>query len=383
MEQIIESIKRNDYNELKSLLHRFKEPIKEHNETFIKYLEFACKNNFYEIVRLILSFRNNSGERLSGIDICIAKTYRLNNSKVNKFFYMDDRVCIEDKLFYLGVELYMRNFDNFKTILEYNPDIDPLYSNNELFIRSCAYGCSNVMLYLYQRYNANPADQHNRALQRACENNHRGIVQFLLTDPRVNPSDRNNIIFKSSVRKNRKDIVKILLKSTIDPSVNDNISLRYAFENQNFEIMTDILNSEKCYDTPQIKNFLSNDKYVPNEIYDEIVKFYMRRDNVNTSFDFIINHTRNIQKRLNVLVSRFEFEYFINNHRFDDYTFTLDYSLIEAFKIYFMNRNKYSVQALKIVFGIQFEKIINYFNEYESLNKVLSTDPGSIIFSYV
>jgi hypothetical protein len=382
MEQIINAIRRNDSHELKLLLYHFKEPIKEYNQIFIKYLEFACKNNFYEIVEILLAFRNNEGERLNGIDICIAKTYTLNNGKVNKLFYMDDRVLLEDKLFYLGIELYRMNFENFKTILDYNPDIDPLYSNNELFIRACAYGCSNIMLYLYQRYNANPADQYNRALQRACENNHRGIVQFLLTDQRVNPADRNNIIFKSSVRKNKNEIVKILLKSNsiIDPSASDNISLRYAFENQNFEIMTDILNSDKCYDTPQLKNFLANDKYVPNEIYDEVVKFYMRRE---TSFDFIVNHTRDIQKRLNVLVSRFSFDHFVENHRFDNYVFTLNYTLIEAFKIYFMNRNKYPLEALKIVFGIQFEEIMTYFKDYISLNKVLSTDSGSIIFSYL
>ena len=382
------SVKSNDSYSLNTLLTRYRNayPLTRYNKKFIKLLEYACIHDFYDIVRTFLNFSDCNGQRLTGIDFVFAKIFHLKREKISSLFYVDDRILIEDKIFYLGIELYMKNFENFKIILDYNPDIDPTYSNNELFIRSCAYGCSKIMLYLYQKYHANPADQQNRALQRACENNHVAIAQFLLTDERVNPADRNDIIFRSSVRKNRSDIVKLLLKyksnvkmNQIDPSVNDNISLKMAFENQNFEIMKDILNSEKCYDTPQIKSFLAND-YLTNEMYDEVVKFYMRKD---ATFDFIVRNTAFIKKRLKVLLTRFHFRNFIDNQKFNQESFTLEFTPIEAFKIYFMNRDQYSIEALKIVFGIRFEELLKYFEEYETLNKLLSTDPGSIIFSYL
>lgn len=379
MNEIITCIKNNSPEELKFLLSNFKEPLKKHNDTFLKYLEHACNSNFYDIVRILLNYTDRYGHRLTNVDMCIAKTFHLHRDKISRLFYMDDRVLIEDKIFYLGVELYLRNFENFKTILDYNPDIDPLYSNNELFIRACAYGSWDIMNYLYFKYKANPSEQQNRALQRACENNHIDIVKFLLNDPRVNPSDRNDIIFRSSVRKNRNNIVKLLLTQRIDPSVNDNVSLKIAFEHQNYEIMSCILNSEKCYDTPQIKSFLAND-YLINDMYDEVVKFYIRKD---TSFDFIVNNSRFIEKRLRVLLTRFQFKHFVENYKFNKYAFTLDFNFIESFKLYFMNKSDYSLEALKIIFGINFENVLNYFSKYESLNKVLTTQTGSIIFSYL
>jgi ankyrin repeat protein len=393
IQEILTCIRNNNFIELESLLREFKEPIKKYNDKIIKQLEYACENNYYKVAKLLVRYTDRYGNRLTGLDMCIAKTFHPGHEKISRLFYKDDRVLLEEKEFYLGMEIYFGNFKNFKTILDYNPYIDPTYRNNEMFIRACAYGNVEIMNYLLQKYKADPSDQKNRALQRACENNRIGIARLLLTLDKVNPADRNNIIFRSAVKKGRTEIVKLLLQHKIDPCANDNDALKTAFEYKNYEIMRDILNSKLCYETPQLRRFLSSD-YISNETYDEFLKFYIRLNGTTKKhFDYIVHHTRFLQKRMIPLITRFEFKNFLANHRFScnnmpsyavwSSSFVLNYNLIDSFKLYFLNRKDYPIESLNVIFGVNFKELLEQFKEYESLNSVLTSDVGSIVFSYL
>jgi hypothetical protein len=67
-----------------------------------------------------------------------------------------------------------------------------------------------------------------------------------LDDPRVDPRESNNLPIRYATRERKQSIVESLLQNKgVDPTVNDNVVLKTAIENNDLQIVQLLLNEAR------------------------------------------------------------------------------------------------------------------------------------------
>ncbi|KAJ3276829.1 hypothetical protein HDV01_002884 [Terramyces sp. JEL0728] len=127
---------------------------------------------------------------------------------------------------------------------------DYLEINNENHIDAILIASLNgfydIVEILLFKTTLDPSVRNNLAIQHACENGHFGIVKLLLTDPRVDPNDADGLGLSYAAERGYLDICKLLLQDErVDPSGNQNSAVCYASRNGHCDIVKLLLQDDR------------------------------------------------------------------------------------------------------------------------------------------
>jgi len=126
-----------------------------------------------------------------------------------------------------------------------------------------------------------PSFDNNWSIKRAVEAGNVDIVRLLLSNPRVDPSDENNYAIITAAENGHIEIVKLLLNNPrVDPSERDNWAIRSAAMNGHLEIVKLLLTYQRV-DPSSFDNHAI--QLAAENGHLEIVKLLLNDDNVDPS----------------------------------------------------------------------------------------------------
>jgi ankyrin repeat protein len=149
-----------------------------------KILQFACKNNYIDIVDRLLQ-----DERVD-----MSKNKNTEDSALNQAC-ANGCVDVVDRL-----------------LQEPTNRVDPSTRYNLSLSLACTFGNLNVVNRLLQDARVDPSANNNYALIRASYHGWIKIVNILLQDPRVDPTYNNNCVLDCARREGNKAVVERLLQ---------------------------------------------------------------------------------------------------------------------------------------------------------------------------
>jgi ankyrin repeat protein len=119
--------------------------------------------------------------------------------------------------------------------------VDAAANNNSAIINASAKGYYNVVKFLLTIKKVDPSAQNNISFWNAVENGYIELVDLFLQDGRINSGTKSpNGLYAIEIAsyKGYAGIVELLLKDDrIDPSINNNLSLKYAVNENRYRIL--------------------------------------------------------------------------------------------------------------------------------------------------
>jgi hypothetical protein len=162
-----------------------------------------------------------------------------------------------------------------------------------------------------------PSFNDNISIKVASVNGYPDIVKLLLKDPRVNSGVNDNFPIRSASERGHTEVVKLLLSSeNTDPSAEDNEAIRRASQNGRYEIVKMLLSDERVNPTDRNHDAIGFASY---NRYEDIIKilleWYSEHDIPINEF---INYLRREYKRYILLY------YDVDEIRLNTYNFGID-----------------------------------------------------------
>ncbi len=156
--------------------------------------------------------------------------------------------------------------------------VDPSEIDNYAIRWAAENGHAEVIRLLLQDKRVNPSDNKNQAIQDASNNGHTEIVRLLLQDKRVDPSDKNNKAIRYASQTGHIEVVRLLLQDPrVDPSDGNNYAIIEACKNQHADVVRLLLQDERV-DASASHNFALNWALIHN--YIEIVRLLLEDEKV-------------------------------------------------------------------------------------------------------
>lgn len=226
----------------------------------------ASQCGHVELVKMLLedSRVNIKNKMYSAIE----EACKYGKKEVVELLMKDPRVDINDyQIIYAAFE------EDQKEIVELiinNDKFDPSKENNNIFIKACISGYTEIVKKLLRDPRVNPCDQNNKAIICASEQEN-GIFEILMDDSRIDPSCEDGIVFENVCAVGNQYMVgKLLEDSRVDPSLNDNIGLYRAMKYNNVEVVNILLKDNR------IKKALQEDIF-SNEYMSMLLRVSMRK----------------------------------------------------------------------------------------------------------
>jgi ankyrin repeat protein len=114
-------------------------------------------------------------------------------------------------------------------------------------------GHTEVVRYLIQRFNANPATKDNHAIHLASRHGHTEVVRLLLQDSRVNPAGYTLQVVLRASENGHIEVVRLLLQDgRADPTADNNKAIRMASRNGHAGVVRLLLQDGRA--NPTAKN---------------------------------------------------------------------------------------------------------------------------------
>lgn len=287
IDNFLNSVSKNNVMNVETLLN-FVDPSIENNKAII----IATEKGYLDMVKLLLTdLRVNPSvdDNYALIEAC-----RRGYAMIVKKLLSDKRVSpVNVNANPLTTAIDNNNPQIVKILLE-DGRINPASLRNHNIIIASEKGYNEIVKLLLNDNRVNPSDRDNEAIILASTNGNVDAVKTLLMDNRVNPSVRNNEAIEIASFNGHLDIVEILLMddrvkrvgvykllnpdlvtiasaegkerlvslllnvAKLDPSIDDNLPLINAIDNNNFYISNLLLNNDsfKCYNYQIIKTML-------------------------------------------------------------------------------------------------------------------------------
>lgn len=176
-------------------------------------LQYILNRSIHEgkmdIINLLLS-HENSVKNIS-IESAFEIALHYGNIEIAKLFINDGSLTINDELSNKWLILAIRGgvLDMVKFVIE-DLNANPAFNHNEP-LRTAAEGNADIVIYLLELPGVDPTDNNNAALTVACKFMRYGIVDILISDPRVQINDNEHPVIEYAASNGRLDVLKRLI----------------------------------------------------------------------------------------------------------------------------------------------------------------------------
>ena len=136
--------------------------------------------------------------------------------------------------------------DRFLDCLLSNNSFSPLFNPQQAFILAAGFGCIDLVQFLINHPQVNPAFCCNFAVWIASFSENIDVLRILLKDSRVDPSDNDNNAFIAASSNGAIEVMELLLQDgRVDPSARGNYAIIEASSYGEFEIVERLLHDSR------------------------------------------------------------------------------------------------------------------------------------------